>query len=443
MILRDPATGLMARPAPRAALIIGVLSMPFLPAWAPGHPSESARSVPGAQAGRSAPLGAGQEGRTGERTAPMHAVQYGPGPGRVVAALAVAQRVAVSQPLVREVSDYVDFVGHVEAAQTIEIRARVGGTLVKVFPQAEQVIEKGGLLFEIDPRPYQADMVKAEAEVKRSETQLKRLSAGMQRARLSLEVERISREEFDRIEGDRDEAEASLQAARATRDLARLKLDSTKITAPIGGKVSRPRLAAGNLVVADTTVLATIHSSDPMYVDFGVDERTVLRLGRQRREGKAKSALESGLPVLVGLADEEGFPRRGQVDSVDTRFDPAQGTLGCRAVVPNPDRFLLPGLFARVRLITRAPSKALLVWEGAVLTDQGRNDVFVVSDRDVVERRTVRLGERLDGLRVVKEGLKEGEWVVVDGLHAVKAYMTVKPERVAMPTRSSTPRNSR
>ncbi|MEJ7638945.1 MAG: efflux RND transporter periplasmic adaptor subunit [Singulisphaera sp.] len=212
------------------------------------------------------------------------------------------------------------------------------------------------------------------------------------------------------MEGDRDEAEATWQAARATRDLARLKLDSTKITAPIGGKVSRPRLAAGNLVVADTTVLATIHSSDPMYVDFYLDERTVLRLGRERREGKAKSALESGLPVLVGLADEEGFHAPGKVDSVDTRFDPANGTLGCRAVVPNPDGFLLPGLFARVP-DPSAPSKALLVSEAAVLTDQGRNYVFVVSDRDVVERRTVRLGERFDGLRAVKEGLKEAEWI--------------------------------
>ena len=273
-------------------------------------------------------------------------------------------------------------------------------------------------------------MEKAEAEVKRSEARLKRRSAEVRRAKSLQASAGIKQDEFDRIEAERDEAEASLQAARATRDLARLKLDSTKITAPVRGKVGRPQLAAGGLVAADTTVLATIDPSDPMYVGFDVDERTFLRLGREqaRRSGRSPP-WRPGLPVLAGLADEEGFPRRGQVDSVDTRFDPARGTLRCRAVVPNPDGFLLPGLFARVRLITSAPSRALLVSEGAVLTDQGRNYLFVVSDRDVVERRTVRLGERYDGLRAVKEGLKEGEWVVVDGLDAVKADMTVKPEQ--------------
>jgi RND family efflux transporter MFP subunit len=433
MILRDPATGLRARPAPRAALIIGGLSLLFLPAWAPGDLPDSARSIPGGPTGRSTARRAGEKGRTGEGIAPIH----------VVVALADAQGVAVSQPLLREVSDYVDFTGRVEAAQMIEIRARVGGTLVKVYPQAERVIKEGDLLFEIDPRPYQADLEKAEAEVKRSEAQLKRRSAEMQRAKSLQARGGISLDEFDRIEGDRDEAEASMQGARATRDLARLKLDSTRITAPVRGKVSRPQLSAGNLVVADTTVLATIITSDPMNVDFNVDERTVLRLGRERREGKTRSALESGLTVLVGLADEEGFPRRGQVDSVDTRFDPANGTLRCRAVIPNPDGLLLPGLFARVRLVTGAPSKALLVSGDAVLTDQGQRYLFVVSDRDVVERRTVKLGMLHDDLRAVKEGLKEGEWVVVDGLETVKAGMTVKPERVAMPTRSSTPVNGR
>jgi multidrug efflux system membrane fusion protein len=413
MILRDPATGLMARPAPRAALIIGGLSLLLMPAWAPGRPPGSARPVVAAQAGGSASLGARQEART--------------------AAPDVAEKVAVSQPLVREVSDYEDFAGRVEAAQTIEIRARVSGILVKVPPRAELVTEKAALLFEIDPRPYQADLDRADAEVKLWEVQLKSRSAEVQRAKSLRASARISQEEFDRIEEERDKAQASLQAARATRELVRLKLDSTKITAPIRGKLSRPRVAEGDLVVADTTVLATIDSSDPMYVGFNVDERTVLRLGRERREGQARSALESGLPVLVGLTDEEGFPRRGRVDSVDTRLDPATNTLRCHAAVPNPDGLLLPGLFARIRLITSAPTRALLVAEGAVLTDQGRKYVFVVDDRGVIERRPVKLGEVHDGLRAVKEGLKDDEWVVVDSLNGVKSGMTVKPERVTMP----------
>jgi membrane fusion protein, multidrug efflux system len=226
------------------------------------------------------------------------------------------------------------------------------------------------------------------------------------------------------------------------RDLARLRVDSTRITAPIRGNVSRPQISVGNLVVADTTVLATINTSDPMCVGFDIDERTVLRLGRESRE-KTRSSLEPGLPVLVGLADEQGLPRRGQVDSVDTRFDPASRTLHCLAVIPNADGLLLPGLFARVRLVTGPASKAVLVSEGAVLTDREERYLFVVNDRDVVERRTVRLGALHDDLRAVKEGLKEGEWVVVGGLEAMKAGMTVKPERVAMPTRTTMPRNDR
>jgi RND family efflux transporter MFP subunit len=441
MILSDTATGTMARPAPRAALILGALLLLVLPAWVPGYPSESARLIRGAPTESSTALGAGKKESTGKTSASIHEVKFGPGPTRAVVALANAQGVAVSQPLVREVSDYEDFVGRVEAAQTITIRARVGGILDKAHAQTGKVAEKGELLFEIDPRPYQAELEKAEAEVKRSEAQWKRRSTEMRRAKSLQATGGITQDEFDRIEGDRDEAEASLQGARATRELARLRLDSTRITAPIRGNVSRPHLSAGDLVVADTTVLATISTSDPMCVGFDIDERTVLRLGRESR-GRTRPVLEAGLPIVVGLVDEEGFPRRGQVDSVDTRFDAAIGALHCRAVIPNADGFLLPGLFARVRLITSTPSRALLVSEGAVLTLLGQSYLFVVDDRDVVERRTVRLGVLHDGLRAVKEGLKEGEWVVV-GIAAVKAGMTVKPERVAMPTRTSTPLNRR
>jgi len=441
MILRDPKTGLITRPAPRAALIVGSLSLLLLPAWARGRPPESARSHSAAQTSESASLRAGQKARSGEGASSIPEEQPAPGRRVIAAVPAQEQKVTVSQPLVREVSDYEDFAGRVEAARTIEIRARVGGVLVKVHPQAEGVIEKGSLLFEIDPRPYQAELDRADAAVKLSEVQLKSQSAALQRAKPLLASGAINHDEFDLLEVNRAQAEASLQAARATRELARLKLDFTKITAPARGKLSRSRLGEGELVVPDTSVLATIDSSDPMYVSFDIDERTFLRLSRKRREGHARSALESGLPVLVGLVDEEGFPRSGRVDSVGTRFDPDKGTLPCRAVVPNPDGLLLPGLFARIRLITGAPSKALLVAEAAVLSDEGRRYVFVVNDQGVIEQRPIRLGELHDDLRVVKEGLKEGEWVVVAGLNVVKAGMTVKPEQVAMPTRSSTLRN--
>ncbi len=346
---------------------------------------------------------------------------------------------AVSQPIVREVSDYEDFNGRVSAAQTIEIRARVGGTLVKVHYQAEQTVEKGSPLFEIDPRPCLLELEKAKAELKRSEVQFKRRSAEAERAKLLQANKGIAQEEVERIEADRDEAQASLRMAQATRDLAGLKLDFTRITAPIRGRLSRPRLAEGNLVVAETNVLATIETSDPMYVYFDVPERTVLRLARARREGQSRSSLVSGLPVMVRLGDEEDFPHRGRVDSEDNRLDVDTGTLRCRAIVSNPDGILLPGLFAYVRLVFSAPFKALLVAERAVLTVQGQKYLYVVNDRGVTELRPVKLGMDHDGLRAVNEGLKDDEWVVVDSLNRVKPGMTIKPEKVAMPTGSSTP----
>ncbi len=442
MILRDPAVDPMARPAPRAALLIGVVLLLLLPAWAPGRPPKSSRPEVTPEASVSSPPEIGQETKT-KGVASVPAQQPGQEPLGKSAAPSGERKVAVSQPIVREISNYEDFNGRVDAAQTIEIRARVGGTLVKVQYQAEQTTEKGSPLFEIDPRPYRLELEKAEAELKRSEVQFKRRSAEAKRAKVLQANKNIAQEEVDRIEAERDEAQASLRVAQATRDLASLKLDFTSITAPIRGRLSRPRFAEGNLVVAETTVLATIDSLDPMYVYFDVPEGTVLKLARARREGQSRSSPVSGLPVMVGLGDEEGFPHHGRVDWEDNRLDVNTGTLRCRTDVSNPDGILLPGLFARVRLVSSAPFKALLVAEGAVLTNQGQKYLYVVNARGVTELRRVKLGMDHDGLRAVNEGLKDDEWVVVDSLNRVKPGTTIKPEKVAMPTGSSTPRNGR
>lgn len=438
MILREPTSHATARPLPRAALTLGALVLPFLPAWAPGARPESVRPTPVATAPAAklvrpaaAPGGGGAV----------------PGPAtRAVREFALADVpivVRVSRPLVREVSDHQDYVGNVEAARAVEVRARVGGTLDKVYDRAEQMVEPGTLLGEIDPRPYLAELEKAEAEVERSEARLKRWSAAMERVELLQRRTGTKGDDFDRVEGERDEARASLRAARAARDLAALALESTTVTAPIRGRVSRPRIAAGGLVVADTTVLATIDSTDPMFVSFNIDERTFLKLGREARKDKGKPPLLSGFKVLVGLSDEGGFPHPGRVDSVATRFEPNEGTIRCRAAFPDPDGFLLPGLSARVRLVTSAPYRVLLVTEDAVRNDQEGNHVFVIDDRDVVERRPVTLGSRDDGLYVVKQGLKEGEWVAVTNLSAMEAGATVKPLRIEMPPRPPARGNAR
>jgi RND family efflux transporter MFP subunit len=345
-------------------------------------------------------------------------------------------KVEVSPPLPREVADYEDFTGRTAAVESATLRARVSGTLDKVLFKDGTAVKQGDLLFQIDPRPYQAELDKVEAEVVRHEARLKRTITDMDRAKRLLDTKTISREELDKIQGEVVEAEASVRAARAAREIARLGMEFTKVRAPINGQIGRPLLTPGNFVQADTTDLAGIVSSDPMYFYFDVDERTALRLRRQGQEGKLKVV---GAPVQLGLADEKGFPHRGTIDFVDNQVDPARGTLRMRAVFANADQLLIPGLFAHARLVTSTPYKALLVPQQAFVSDQGHVYLFVVTDRNVAERRAVKLGALHDGLRVVKEGLKEKDLVIVNSLKDVNEGSAVEPKRVSIPVQPSVP----
>jgi RND family efflux transporter MFP subunit len=341
--------------------------------------------------------------------------------------------VAVSQPLAREVTDYEDFTGRTEAVQRVDLRARVTGYIDKVNFKEGASVKRGDVLFEIDPRPYKAELDQAAAELVLAEARLKKAATDLERAKALLKAKGISQEEYANIEADVLVAQAGVQAARARRERAQLNLEFTKVTAPIDGKIDRPALTAGNLAVADTTSLATLFSVDPLYVAFDLDERTLLRL-------RLKGGKEGELPVRMGLAGEEGFPRRGKVQSVGAQVDPNTGTVRCRAILPNPDGLLMPGMFVRVRLVTSAPYNALLVTEQAVLSDQGQKFVYVVSDKNVVERRPVKVGSAQDGgLRVVTEGLKSDEWVVVKGFKVVEVSATVEPKKVAMPIKPPKP----
>jgi RND family efflux transporter MFP subunit len=270
---------------------------------------------------------------------------------------AAPPEVPVRQPLVREVADYEDFTGRTEAVSQVELRARVSGYLDKVLFKDGAEVRKGELLFEIDPRPYMAELQRAETHRAVSEAKLKQAETELKRATALLARQAISREEFDKIADDRAVAEAEVHVARAECEVAKLNLSFTKVTAPISGRISRRLIDPGNVVKADDTALATLVSLDPMYVYFDVEEGTALRLWRAAREGKAKRAAE--LPVAMGLADEQGYPHRGIVDFADNRVDPKTGSLRMRAVLPNADGLLVPGLFVRVRLTTSGPHKAL------------------------------------------------------------------------------------
>jgi RND family efflux transporter MFP subunit len=341
--------------------------------------------------------------------------------------------VKVSLPLSREVTDYEDFPGRTEAVNSVEIRARVTGYLTKVHFKEGADVKEGDVLFEIDARSYEAELARAEGNVAQSEGHLKRLNSDFQRASNLLAKSAMGREDYDRIVGDRTEATGAVAVAKAARDLAALNLSYTKVLAPLSGRISRRWIDPGNLVKADDTPLTSIVSLDPIYAYFDVDERTTLRLQRLVREGKGQWALGEGLPVLLGLADEEGFPRRGTINFSENRVDPDTGTWRLRALFANPDRALNPGLFVRMRLPIGVPYKATLVSEQALSTDQGQKFVYVVDDANQVAYRRVKTGRLHDGLRVITEGLNPGEKVVVSGLQRVRQGIKVDPKVVDMP----------
>jgi RND family efflux transporter MFP subunit len=344
-----------------------------------------------------------------------------------------APEVLVSLPVTREITDYVDFPGRIEAVNSVEVRARVTGYLEKVYFQEGADVKQGDLLFEIDARPYKAELARTEGNIMQSEGHLKRMEADYTRATDLLPKRAIGREDFDRIAGDRTEALGAVAVAKANRDMAALNVGFTQVRAPLNGRISRRYIDPGNLVKADETPLTTIVSLDPMYAYFDADERTTLRLQRLVRERKIKWSLDAGLPVMLGLADEEGFPRQGTINFADNRLDPDTGTWRLRGLFPNPDYALSPGLFVRMRAPIGELYQATLVSEQALGTDQGQKFVYVVNDKNKVEYRRVKVGALHGGLRVVTENLSPKEKVVVSGLQRVRPDMEVSPKLIDMP----------
>jgi RND family efflux transporter MFP subunit len=343
--------------------------------------------------------------------------------------------VTVSQPLEREVTDYYEYTGRTAAVDAVEVRARVSGYLVKVNFREGAVVKKGDLLFQIDPRPFQAVLDEAKGQVAQWEAKLARAEADVVRDERLLPKGAASQKDLDQAVADRGEARAAIQSARGAVDRAALDLEFTRVTAPISGRISRYLITEGNLVTADTTLLTTIVSIDPMYAYFDVDERAVLHVRQLIREGKARSARDSDseVPVLLGLANETGFPHQGTVNFVDNQVNPQTGTVRLRGVFANEPEVLLPGYFARIRLLIGQTHRALLVTERAIDTDQGQKILYVVSDQNEVVSRPIRVGALHDGLRVIEEGVQPGERVIVNGLLQVRPGIIVEPKLADMP----------
>jgi RND family efflux transporter MFP subunit len=348
--------------------------------------------------------------------------------------------VTVCLPVTDYVTDYEEFTGRTEAIFSVEIRARVTGYLDKVYFKDGDEVKKDDPLFEIDPRPYAAEMARAEASVDQSDAHLKRLEADYRRAANLFARGNISREEYDKAAGDRNEAEASLGIARANFRLAKLNEEFTRIKAPIDGRLSRRLVDPGNLVQADMTALTTIVSLDPLYVNFDVDERTLLQLRRLVREGRIRTRAEAEVPIEAGLSDEDGFSHKGNINFSDNRVDPNTGTLRVRASIANPKpRVLSPGMFMRVRLPIGGARRSLLVPEQAVGTDQGRKYLYVLNSKDEIVSLPVEVGRLERGLRVIDKGLSNGQRVVVSGLQRVRPGAKVVPKLAEAPVRPGGP----
>jgi RND family efflux transporter MFP subunit len=341
---------------------------------------------------------------------------------------AQAPEVPVARPVTREVTDHEDFTGRTEAVSRVDLRARVTGYLLKSLFQEGADVKQGEVLFEIDPRPYRAELDKSEAALAQAEARVRLAQANHKRIAAAVAQKLASQEDLDKAVAERAEAEAGMQAARAGRELAKLNMEYTRVTSPISGQVGRQLIDPGNLVIQDQTMLAVIVSREPMYVYFDVDERTFLHLRRAANEGKIKT---EKLPVAIGLAGEEDFSRKGVVDFANNTVNTQTGTLQLRAVLPNKDKLLVPGMFVRVRLALGEPSKALLIPESAVLTDGGTKYVFIVTDKNAVDRRTVTLGQQVQGRRVVLKGLRPDDVVVVGRHSGLQPGTVVRPKEAS------------
>jgi len=347
--------------------------------------------------------------------------------------------VSVSQPLEEPIQEALEFTGRTSAVESVEVRARVTGYITKVAFTDGVLVNTGDVLFEIDPREYQAAVLRAEGQVARLRAQLARAESEVARNQALRPSGAASMRELERAVAEKGAAEGELKATLGQLELARLDLEFTRVTAPVAGRVSRAEITQGNLVVVGASggpLLTTVVSLDPMYVYFDADERSLLRLRKAtiERQGEAmpENVRAAEAPVSVALADESDFSHRGMIDFIDNQVDPSTGTIRVRAVVPNPDRLLTPGLFTRVRLPVSEPRAGILVTDRAIGTDQDRKYVLVVNEQNVVEYRPVKLGGIHNGLRAVAEGLAPGEWVIVNGIQRVRPGVTVTPQKVDM-----------
>jgi membrane fusion protein, multidrug efflux system len=333
--------------------------------------------------------------------------------------------VSVAPAASKAIQEWDQFNGRVSAIDTVELRARVSGYVDRVAYKEGDDVKKGDVLFVIDKRPYQDALASAEAQLARARATASLALAQDRRAQALIESKAISVEEFETRHATYEQSNADVRAAEAAVATARLNLGFTEVRSPIDGRAGRALLTVGNLAQADQTLLTTVVSQNPMYVYFDADEHSYLRYLERAKQGASAGSAQK---VQIGLANEDGFPHAGTVNFLDNQVDSTTGTIRARAVVPNPDHLLTPGLYAHVQFPGSDRHSALLIDDKAVLTDQDRKYVYVLGAGDKALRKDVTLGRSIDGLRVVEAGLRVGDTVIVSGLQKIYyAGQVVKP----------------
>ena len=350
-------------------------------------------------------------------------------------------KVSVAKVVYRDVTEWDEFTGRLEAVNTVAVRPRVAGYVSGVRFHEGAIVQRGDLLFQIDARPFQAEVDRLTAELARAKATVQRTNSEAQRAERLTAQDAMSREEHDRRASFAAEATAQVDATAAALRAAELNLEFTRVTAPITGRVSRAITTEGNLVSSgpgEATLMTTVVSLDPIYAVFDVDEQSFLRYGTLASAGKRANARENGLAIQMALAGDTDFPHAGKMNFLDNQLDADTGTIRARAVFANADRALTPGLFVRLRMPGTKAYDGALVRDDAIGTDLDKRYVLVVQNDQTIAQRPVTLGPVVDGLRIVRTGLSNGDVIVVNGLQRVRPGMKVDPQTVPMdPSASS------
>ena len=345
------------------------------------------------------------------------------------AAPTIVPEVDVATVVQKTITDWQSYSGRLEAVEKVDVRSQVPGTIVSVNFKDGALVKKGDTLFVIDPRPYAAEVDRAEAQLAAAQARTGYTQSDWERAQRLLADNAIAKRDYDEKQNASREASANLKAAQAALETARINLGYTRITAPVAGRVSRAEITVGNVVSAgaSATPLTTLVSVSPIYASFDADEQTYLQYLSRAKDG-------SKVPVELGLADESGYSRSGIIESVDNRLDTSSGTIRVRARFDNEDGALIPGLYARVKVGGSEPHPALLIDDAAVGTDQDKKFVLVVDQGNHVVYREIAVGGMQGNLRVVKDGLKASDRIVVNGIQRIRPGDTVRAHMVPMTT---------